>query len=557
MFQDMQKSLTRLHEKGWIFTPMMVMLPATTDIDQISVAKYLPASTPPDLSNPQGILKTISPSDLNTIQQLVDRVQIDDYVGKANMALAVYDQNNQWQSFSLGDPNDPKNKGIYAGNPDYHFMGLNWAASGVEKALYVVGQFAGGFIEIAKAPVQLGGLIVDGLNSIGLSISKPGIDNALAALNGAQSSIDDGMRWAGDKFRNLVNTAYDTHYLKMATKGGLSQELVNKLEDLGPLGPVFGMISTSMIGEAISSFEANLYSGDSNALVGVMKIGKSMIVSAVDSSLKLGQILTYWFGAVQLLDAFQNSIPYIGALMSGMVTIGKGAFPLAMGFGMMHLTLALMMITCGLVLYIMVPLSFIVTFSAVCLRWIGMVFVNVLAAPVFCFNLIRTDSDGLIGKGEAFLTDLAKTILMPAVLTIGAIIFLILFNIGYLLVASIFSEFISVLAQVNSPLIVPLTLMALLMIFSITMMHISTSLSNLCTVEFVNSVGQAIGHGFQQLHEQSPTQEMRHAVMGTGQQAGQMAQKPILGGGMHEELKFKEKKEEGGGGKPSGAKGKK
>ncbi|MFT3742020.1 MAG: DotA/TraY family protein [Gammaproteobacteria bacterium] len=521
-FEDMKAQIERLHQKGWFFTPIMMMSSGLNNIPQQSVELYAPTTAEAKLDEPTGVLKTISSESLDEIKTAVGRITIDDYASKAKVYLDKYDQNNAWSGLNLG------NTGIY--NPADPNTGtgtdkiLEGAADVMSWGIGTMGNLVGGGMSI------IGGTL-KGIDAISMG-AIPGMGSMIGTIDYAESYIKDESKSAAKGLSDAMYSFTSGTYRQLAVKGGLSGQIVSLSNQVGPIGYLFTVISTALIGESLDVMERNLFQSDVNALAGVVGMGRDFMRNSIESLFKVGNFVMWWSTVSFGLKAM-SSIPYLGAaagFLGG--KIGEAAAPLIIGFAMFHISLSMIILGCGLLLYLIIPLTYILTFAAVCLRWIGMVFLNVMAAPVFCFNLIRTDSDGLIGKGEAFLTDLVKTALTPAVLAIGAVVFLLLFNIGYMVISAIFGEFLSALVQINHSYIIPIVIAAMLMIFALAMMHITTILSNLCTVEFVNSVGQAVGHGFQQLHEQTPHHELRHVGQGVGGQAGQTMQGPALNKGM-------------------------
>ncbi len=514
--QQLKDTLAALNSKGWMFTPMMVIAPGVFGIKSVSLSNFLPLTFPADIANSTvGVLKELSTAEKQQIIDPMAKVNSDDYTAKALGYLKLMNTNNTWPKVDFTSIYKGTADGSYAGDfmDDFDFLfsgtkGVMLAgATSADSMLWVP---KGMLIGVQAMTGWVGGDYSDGL------------DDAIKALDQAQASIWDGVYSGIKSIDDLVGEVKDSK--DMAEKGGMTSQLTAMANQVGPLGPLFVTIMTAMIGKSMDTLETNLFNPKLNAMTSSIKTGGEMMVSAMESTFEAGHILfvaTLVQKGIEGLSAAVGAIPVVGDVAGGIINLGNNLVHKGIeSLTTFHIALAMMLFTGGLLLYIVVPLTFVVAFAAICLRWIGMVVINVLAAPIFCFNLIRSDGEGMLGRGERFLVDLAKTALTPAILVMGAVAFLIMFNIGYIIITSILTQFIPVLAKAyNAAILVPVSLAIILMVFATLMVYISQTLATLCTTELVNHVAGTIGESIQHLQDQSPANEIRNVANTGGQHA--------------------------------------
>ncbi|HVV69294.1 MAG TPA: DotA/TraY family protein [Gammaproteobacteria bacterium] len=531
--QGLKTRLTHLNERGWVFMPMMVVVPGLYSVDSLNMESYMPAVTPPNLvlNEPANKIKVLSSEQRQEIMDAIVHVETDNYVTLATNQLKLMDTNNEWPKIDF--------KAMFTvGTPDGNYINnLSVIFDGTREIMNAGRLAANGMLEVPKGLMQgiksIADFFVDGFDigvpevCIGdlcapdISVHIPGVggdtsglQNAIDKISNLQSSLNDSVNGAIGNLNTLVSDIQNSATL--AEKGGMTSELIALTGQLGPLGPMYATVMTAMIGKSITSFENYVFSSNTNALVSSIQLGGDMMVGAMKSVFLGGKIMFI----STLVQAGMNGLSQIvgmipgGKVVGGVMDVGTNLVHKGIeSFTGFHIALSLLMFAGGVMLYFMVPLTFIVAFASICLRWIGMVLINILAAPIFCFNLIRADSEGLAGRGERFLGDLAKTVLTPALLAIGAIAFVILFNIGFMIVTTVFSAFLPMLAKAyNSAILIPVTLTLILLTFSAMMLYLATTLSTLCTTDFVNQVTSTIGDTIQQLQDQQPTQEIRTRI---------------------------------------------
>ncbi len=537
---EMKAQLTKLNDSGWVFAPIMVIIPGIIDGESVQLPNFIPLDTPPDLvlQDPTGQLKILDKAELQQIVDHMNHVDSDNYKGLAAGYLktmyvnakwpkidftALYTDNKSGYLDGLMDSFDPVFDGVKAilHSGEALANAMLWVPRGILEGIYgVADAFVNGFdltIPVIDIDIHVPGLVDADLTPL---------EKGIKAIADVQDSISDkinGMVVGMDDMSNSIRAI-----TPMAEKGGMTEEMEKLSSKVGPLGPMFATMVTAMIGNSITTLENHMFNPEHNALVSSIQMGGEIMRSTMESSFLAGKILFI----SSMVDAGMQALSMAtGGITGGALGLGSGLVTKGIeGFSTFHIALAMLLFSGGVMLYILVPLTFVVAFGAICLRWIGMVLINILGAPIFCFNLIRADGEGMFGRGERYLGDLAKTALTPAILTIGAVVFLILFNIGFMIITTIFSSFIPLLAKAyNNPILVPVSLVLLLMVFATMMVYLSQTLATLCTTEFVNSVGDTIGETIQRLHDTSPAQEMRDTVKSGGHHAGSNI-KAVTGG---------------------------
>ncbi|HVV69296.1 MAG TPA: DotA/TraY family protein [Gammaproteobacteria bacterium] len=525
---ELKNSLTTLNNRGWIFTPMMVIAPGLYNLTSIKLSDYAPAAKLTDIgSSTIGVLKEIDGTEKQQIITAMAKVDAN-YVSKANEYLKLMDDNSQWSGIDFA--------ALYTGTRDASYLEhLNGIFDATKWSLDAGATAAAGLLEVPKGVTEFFKDVGDFFDA---DTSK--LQNGIDKITSAQQSVRDMVGNASGNLDALVDDILSAKDL--AVKGGMTTQLQDLTGQLGPLGPLYATIMTAMIGRSMESLEGHLFNPKFNAMASSIYVGGEMMVSAMESTFQAGKILfvgTLVKAAVDGLNQVVSAIPYVGGAVGGIVSIGSNLVHKGIEtFSTFHIALSVMLFAGGVLLYIVVPLTFVVAFAAICLRWIGMVMINVLGAPIFCFNLIRSDGEGMIGRGERFLADLAKTALTPAILAIGAVAYLTLFNIGYLLITSILSEFLPMLAKAyNDPILVPVSLAVILMVFSTLMVYISQTLANLCTAELVNHVTGTIGDTIQHLHDQGVVEQMKGSVTkGSDKMSGGIKSMTSSGSGMGPKL---------------------
>ncbi len=509
--KDLRATLARLKDRGWMFTPMMVIYPGLYKSDNAALLAFFPVAQVTEWilnrSIPAtDIFKDLNESSRNELGRYVWNAEYDNAAALAQAQLRAMN-NRTWGSIDF----EP----IYTGDrksPDGMVDSVETMFVGLKATMRAGGSLVNGMLDIPKGTCE----IFKGMGDF-FGGDTSALDNCVKGINDAQDSLRDSIEGGAGELDGVISSLRST--MDYAKKGGMTQELIDLTKNIGPLGPIFASIMTAMVGKSMETFQDQMFNPDYNALVSAIKVGGQMMVSSIESVFQSGHLIYVSTVTTGIIGAIGGSIPGAGGLIKAGANFSNQAIT---GFTIFHIGLALMIFSSGLLLYIMVPLGFVLAFSAICLQWIGMVLVSIMAAPIFCFNLIRADNDGMIGhKGEIFIVDLIRTAITPALLTIGAVIFLILFNIGFLIMTSVITEFIPVLTKAyNHPYLVPVTLGVMLMMFAFVLTFMAQTLSSACTADLVNHVGAAIGHGMQQMKDQTPGQELKHLVQGAGSTTG-------------------------------------
>lgn len=557
--------------KGWVFTPFMMMVPGLYAGATISVSNYMPIATPPDLAR----ITDFSADDITKLSTLIGRVDSDDYVGLASKYLDLHYANNSlpadlafseflknYNSTLCIDPQtgkpriDPEtgeviadcNTGDVDSVVDYIEMGIMIPKNALIGAKYATGGImasASGFLGGINAMIGAyqgiedylgrGKGCLDEVLDVGLggfsdckTLDEFNMGDGLQGITDAQESIaaatkyaENDLQSALDAMNDLVAAVNDS--IAYAKKGGMNNQLKDLTSQIGPIGPIMAVMLTSMVGKGFSSLEE--HAGENqNAMVTSIRIGGDMMVASLQSIFTIGKV----FYISSLAEA---ALSGVGSLFSSAPVkfaagLPGGALGIAnKGMGLivpMYVTLSLFFFAGGMLLFIMVPLTWLLLFGAVVLRWFGMLIVLVLASPIFCFNMIRADTDGLIGKGDRFLGDLARTIITPVILILGAVAFLVLFDVAFQLISYLLTNFIPLLFKIKAhPYLVSVSLASILLVFGMLMLYVSNLLGNMCTTDLVNAAGSAIDHalheakGAQGLHEQA-----HHGMGGVSEQTG-------------------------------------
>jgi len=532
------ETLQNLNAQGWIYTPLMVILPGITQTDSGSVANdFPPYMTPPNVANMNdGVWKQVS--NTNDIITLIGRVDRDNYVAKANGILASMSANQSWADIEF----DAILTEFTQGNNDLERVSdyVELAMESIKKPLEGTKYLSDLAHDIAIAPIAAMNSVIKGiegvidsvrkgLNKVGKEVylgnvgDKMGLKNinlGSVDVSGTLAYLEGSKNTARNAIQDQINSVTDVvaevnaglHYSR---KGGMNDALASLTGKAGPMGPVFTAIMTNMVGHGMGQLEENLFSGKYNAFNGSIRMGGQMMVSAMQASFQYARIVMVTKSAEAIMK-LASSVGGAGtAFVSTIVGMVGGAVSTLVGF---YVTFALVFFLGGIMLYILLPLTFVIGFAASAFRWMGMTFVNVLAAPIFCFNLIRSDAEGLIGRGERYLADLFRTAITPAVLTLGAVAFVLLFNIAFLLITATLGQFIPILLQsFSNDILMAVVMGVMLLIFAMVLLWIAQMLTALCTAELVQAVEHAIGEGIQRMEAHSPYQEMKQGVTSGGQ----------------------------------------
>lgn len=547
---DLANSMEGYHEKGWIFTPFMMTIPGLYDGQVVSIANYTPSVVAPDVAR----LTSLSPSQRNEITQLIGHVDSDDYVINAMADLDAYYTNTNLTS-------DLSFEAFLAQyNPEEDTRSVDKIVDMIDQMMTVPKQalsFTKGFSEglLQGLGDTLGGIntvigVFQGMDDFFKQVDRclDSLDNVTEGdspkcdikfdLGGGDSGLKDAQEalyGAGDYVADDIQTAIsaiddmmtklrqDADYSK---QGGMNNSINDLTKQIGPVGPILAMMLTSMIGKGFNILEDNV-ALNNNAMMTSIKVGGGMMTASLEAVFSAGQALYVSSLVEGALSGVGSVLGYGSSGASGLATsVPGGAVGIAnraMGIVIpAYIALALFFFAGGMLLYILVPLTWILLFAAVALRWMGLVVINVLAAPIFCFNLVRADGEGLIGKGDRFLADLVRTMITPAVLVVGAIAFMLLFNISFQLIAYLLTNFLPLLFKIKShAYLVSISLAAILMVFGILMAYMSNLLANLCTSDLINAVGSSVDHvlgevkGMPGMHEQ-----MQHGLSGVSEHIG-------------------------------------
>ncbi len=579
---SVSKRMDDLASKGWVFTPLSVILPGLSQVPFYNIADvYPPGATVVDSKS----LKTegypfdsLSDDDRTEIANAMARVDLDQYVGKANTVLNADSSNTGGANIDFGailsefaggnDDLSSVTKYINMGfaAPNY-ILDMAQGASGalMDGAGYLMDAGSGvtGWLNTAiSASSAAGSVLKDGVvNTVGDYVKddlarclnaaaahgdfsgdscKPSSDKT-PEYNPGGDTISDPFQDAKDKIMQAKDTvlgsiqgAQDSmnelkqgliNELGWSKKGGMNNALATLSEKAGPMGPIFTAIMTNMIGHGIDDLERNMFNSEYNAFNAAIILGGSMMSSALTAFFQFTQI-TFW---TKMVEGVVGGVPLVGGVAKGIL----GGFHGMVGF---YIAFATIFFMGGIMLYLLMPLTFIFGFAASTFRWIGMAFINIMAAPIFCFNLVR-EGEGLVGRGERYLSDLARTAVTPAILTLGAVAFIILFNIAFLLISTIYAQFLPIVLEIyNNPALMAVTLGVTLVVFSMIILWVSQILTSLCTAEFVQAVEHAIGEGIQRMGDNNPTEQIRQAVSGGGQQVTNTVKQVTgspTGGGQH------------------------
>lgn len=540
------KKLDSVAAKGWIMTPLSVILPGISDVEPDKVPeKYAPMFQAVDPNAIEGgVFNKLSAESKTELADVIRKVNSDPYFDRAS---ALLEQMNQasWNKIDfdqiLKDYEEDKiasvmryvDTAIWLGNiglgaaqkaSDLGFIiskgvigALDKIADGACYAGSGVGGFGnslkGGFTSIGKGDWDnVGDSFRDPYNDVGGCSPLGGVINTLDdAQESAKSGIDK-QREKLEDFKNIMKSE-----VAWAKKGGMN----NKLGDLsqragGPMGPLVTAVMTNMIGRGIHDMEETLFNPNRNALNSAIQLGGKMMHGGMNAFFQF----SYISSINQILNMLIEKGTQGGGILGMLGGMALGMFTGALGaFLTYYVMFAGVFFLGGVMLYVLLPLTYIFGFAASALRWVGMVFINILVAPIFCFNLIRNDGEGMIGRSsERYLADVARTAITPVVLTLGAVAFLILFNIAFLVLTTLYSEFLPMLVQIyRSDLIIAAIIGISLLAFTMVLLWIGQILSSLCTAELVQAVEHSIGDGIQRMTDHSPADQIRQAVTTGGQ----------------------------------------
>lgn len=514
---SLTQSMASYNAKGWVFTPFMSIIPGLYASQQISVANYAPTTTPANLE----LLTQITDQDRQDIGSLMNRVETDSYVAKSKGYLALYQSNSYWNpDFSFNDVMNMYDTDDVDDAVDY----LDGLLLVQRETLNFTRGFATNIIDgMSYVPYGLGWMI-DKLGGNGDPLFD--IQDFMFDMS---DSIGAGIDFALDAMNDMIKGLADD--IPTAKAGGMNNDLMELSEQIGPVGPVMVTLMTSMVGKGMNSLDKYAFQESNNAMVTSIKIGGDMMVAAMDATFAVGKVLFVTTVINGMISAVGEMVPnnIMGIPVAGPIKIfGKGMALANKGVDIIvpiYIALALFFFAGGLLLFILVPLSWVLLFGAVVLRWVGMVLINMVAAPVFCFNLIRSDGEGIIGRGERFLVDVTRTTITPAVLVLGGVAFAILLNIAFQMIALILTNFLPLLFQVHAhPYLVSVSLAAILMVFGVLMLYLTEMLGSFCTSDLVQAVGSAIGEA---LHHFQGAQGLHDQLKSGVSQAGGQASQPV------------------------------
>lgn len=326
----------------------------------------------------------------------------------------------------------------------------------------------------------------------------------------------------GDGLAKLMDIGIDfvtggnSYYL---SKAGLNSQTLSASLLAGPIGPIFVTLVASVIGQNIDQLEKKVFAQDNpeDAMRRAIKLGGTMIDSSINSVFKAAGIQVMVTVGTKMGAGLMSKIPYIGGALGGLIDAAGASMALVIG---MFVAFVVLFIGGGVLLYFFLPLIPIIAFFSMVINWFLMIFINMLGAPVFCFNLIRSDGEGMIGRGEKYIADIIRTMITPAVLTIGMVAFVVLFNALFTLLTSMMGYFLPILGSIysDSPYITMVTYTLVLVSFAVMVLYVAQTLATLCTAHAVRTVGHMIGEASHNIAENMPHQEMRSAVSGTSSQ---------------------------------------
>lgn len=525
---ELAQTMANYNAKGWVFTPLMIIVPGLIQNQFIPLTNYAPSITEADVSQ----LTQISDKDKAEIAQLMAQVDTDQYAMKSLQYLDLYDAANYskginfdfssvvdaYKSDKVNNITDYLNAmlfmdkstlGVAHGILDWDIGSVGGSQVGLISSMGLLFRGLGEVLSFFHANTAANALfaVTDTFNAIS--------DGAIAGIESAQKALDDMVKGMGDE-------------IMYAKNGGLNNDLLELTKQIGPVGPILATLMTSMIGKGMASLDMYAFNGNLNAMESSINIGGDMIVASLEATFSAGHVLfvtTMVNSAVQGLSGLMEGIPFIGGFMKGVGAVtdlsNKGVDAMVP----LYIMLALFFFGGGLMLFILVPLSWVLLFGAVVLRWIGMVLVSMIAAPIFCFNLIRTDGEGIIGRGERFLVDLLRAVITPAILTLGAVVFMVMFNVAFQLVSLILTNFLPLIFKVHgSAYLVAVSLAAILMLFGVLMVYVVEVLASMCTSDLVQAVGSSIGEA---LHHAQGAHGLHDQLKSGVSKAGGQASNPI------------------------------
>lgn len=536
--QDVTKLIDNIHSSGWMYTPLLVMAPLLTDWQIISVSEYNPTTEGPDSTAP--VFSSIEKNDAADLFALVRVVDDQAYSYNASQMLnSLIGENPAWSSIDFAGIDPYQDKSYLDDIVDYVdiILGVPRTALGMIKMFLNigfdiaigVGDFMNigidGSFDIIKDIVggDWGG-VWDGIKDkfcfgIFRDCEKNGgglsdmLGNMRGMVNGLIDSLIEGMNGVVDFARD--NAAY-------AKKGGMNDTLLRRsTESMGPMGAYLAMTMSAMVGRGIEHMENGVK--EKNAFTGAIQMGGGMMKSAMEATFQMAHV-SFYTNMIAMLAGGATSFFFgedAGKAISGVTQfVNKVVDALTVAY----VGFALMFFTGGLLLYVVLPLTFVLNFAAASLRWLGLVFISILATPIFCFNLLRSDGEGMFGRGERFLIDLGRTTLIPAILTVGAVIFMLLFNIGFMLVTSTLNIFLKVILAIYSdPFLLPVLYGVMLLVIAMCLLYMANLLASLCTHEFIDGVGNALGEALTRGAHENPMHELKQGVHGGGHQvAGAM-----------------------------------
>jgi conjugal transfer/type IV secretion protein DotA/TraY len=373
------------------------------------------------------------------------------------------------------------------------------------------------------------------LNKIVTKIRMLGLLAVLATLpvNASAATCNwDGGVPLGDALTKAVDAGFEfatggnTSYMQMA--GVTSQTLQASLQ-AGPGGPIFVGLMGTVLGKNVHMLYSEVFNAttDDDAMKRAVKLGGNMIDTAIDSALKAAaaeQVIGLGgkgvSAAAQGIGGFLSWFPGAKGLMGMAAGVVDFLVDQISRWLIFYMGFVVMFITGGALLYFFLPLIPVIAFFSMVLNWFVMILINILGAPIFCFNLIRTDADGLIGRGEKYIADIIRTMITPAVLTIGMVAFLIMFDTLFALLSSFFAYLMPVLLGIygDSPYIGLVTTVLVLIAFGAMTLYLAQTLATLCTSRAVSTVGAMIGEISHQIGTEMPDRELRGAVSGGGEQ---------------------------------------
>lgn len=347
------------------------------------------------------------------------------------------------------------------------------------------------------------------------------------------SGASSGGGFIGTITKAITKVSYSSSTARRLETVGITKQTIDNVSQAGPAGPIILIAIGKTLADNMKLLQEQVLDRNNHddAMRRLVTLGGSMIHTSIDNGLSMSgeslsvttpiSLVAYTLGAVATLAPMN----FFTAGLAGLkipADMMKGAVEMIERVYGFYITFALIFVAGGSLLYFFLPLVPVLAFFSMVINWFSMILINILGAPIFCFNLIRSDGEGMVGRGEKYIADIIRTMVTPAVLTIGMVAFLIMFDAVFALLGSIFTMFIPILAGMykgGSAYLGVITAAIILLSFSTIMLYLAQTLATLCSAHAVRTVGGMIGETVHNIAENMPHQEAKSAISSGASQA--------------------------------------